>query len=337
MITQKNIVRYKLLKRNDIKSLLKSINENKKINYLNLSSAKTLKEWIWQYKLLPSAKSYCYLAKYKKKIIGYYHIPVFKFRINKENYLIGNAQDVGVINNFRRKGIFKELSNFALKDISNKIDLIYTFPNKYSIQNFIKNKFSLIKTLSIFFKPNLFFLSKKTPLEKKDKILVLSKLNNELLNLFKKFSLNHQLHLIRDKRFLNWRYLNTPKGKIKIALLKSKGEIKSAIFYRYKVVFGLRFIIILDYAFKENSKYFSLLVNNLNKFLNLKDEKKNLGFIISGLSNDINKTFSNDFYKLPLFLTPRKILLLSKVFNNKINKDLKNKSWLVTLGDWDIF
>ena len=66
-------------------------------------------------------------------------------------------------------------------------------------------------------------------------------------------------------------------------------------------------------------------------------KKKNLGFIISGLSNDINKTFSNDFYKLPLFLTPRKILLLSKVFNNKINKDLKNKSWLVTLGDWDIF
>ena len=30
-------------------------------------------------------------------------------------------------------------------------------------------------------------------------------------------------------------------------------------------------------------------------------KKKNLGFIISGLSNDINKTFSNDFYKLPLF------------------------------------
>ena len=38
-----------------------------------------------------------------------------------------------------------------------------------------------------------------------------------------------------------------------------------------------------------------------------------------------------------LYFNSRKILLLSKVFNNKINKDLKNKSWLVTLGDWDIF
>ena len=135
MITKKKIVRYELLQKNDIKNLLKTINDNKKISYLNLGSKKTLKVWNWQYKLLPSAKSYCYLAKYKNKIIGYYHIAVFKFKINKKNYLIGNAQDVGVIDNFRRKGIFKELSYFALKNISNKIDLIYSFPNKYSIQN----------------------------------------------------------------------------------------------------------------------------------------------------------------------------------------------------------
>jgi hypothetical protein len=72
-------ISFKRLNNYEIPSLLKTIkiikNETKsydknidKINY-----------WKWRYKKLPSKRSLIYVAKEKKKIIGYYHIPVYDF------------------------------------------------------------------------------------------------------------------------------------------------------------------------------------------------------------------------------------------------------------------
>ena len=149
---------------NDFKKSMQIISS---IGYKNIelfgpypfSSDKTKKEWLWQYKYLPTYKSFCYLVKYQNKIIGYYHVPTFKFHFEKKVFLIGNVQDVGILKEYRSLGIFKSLSKYAIKDLSKKVDLLYTFPNKYSIKNFtLNNNFTFFRYLPIFIKQTFSFL-----------------------------------------------------------------------------------------------------------------------------------------------------------------------------------
>ena len=337
MKLKKNDLNYSLLKKSEIDELLKIINKTEKINSSKTKTKKTKKEWLWQYKNLPTNKSFCYLAKDKKEIIGYYHVPTFKFNFDNKVYLIGNVQDVGILKEYRNLGVFKSLSKYAVKDLSKKVDLLYTFPNKYSIKNFsLNNNFSFLKYLPIFVKQT-FFIDKKIKLENEEKIIHYKIINQDIIKLFKDFCLKHQSFVIRDKSFLNWRYLTSPKGKIHIAGLKIEDKLNAAIFYKYKKILGLNSIIILDFAF-DDFENLSYLINNLNQNLNYEKDMKFHFIIMSGIFDNMNLFFNENFFKIPKIITPRKLMLLTKCFNKKITKNFnKNLLWLVTLGDWDIF
>ena len=335
----KEKITYSLVKKKEINSLLAAINKTKRVGTKEFRKQTTKKNWLWQYKKLPTSKSFCYLAKDKKKIIGYFHVPVFKFKFKKKNYSIGNAQDVGVLENFRGRGIFKQLSGFALKDLSKKIDLVYSFPNKFSIKNFIfKNKFNYLGELPIYFKPTFQFNFINKSIEISDKIVEIKNINYQVQNLFKNFSSTHELCIKRDKFFLNWRYLKSPKGKIKIAGLKRKNNFYSIIVYKKEQIFGINSIIILDFAYREDVNDLSVLLNNFYTHLSVGKRFNPHLIIIAAIFKDMNKFFNKNFFKVPSLFTPRKIILLTKFFNKKLKKNLNKKSsWLITLGDWDVF
>ena len=42
-------------------------------------NAYNIVNWRWNYKKLPTKTSHIYVAKAKNKVVGYYHIPTFKF------------------------------------------------------------------------------------------------------------------------------------------------------------------------------------------------------------------------------------------------------------------
>ena len=60
MELKKNDLNYSLLKKSEIDKLLKIINKTEKINPSKTKTKKTKKEWLWQYKNLPTNKSFCY-------------------------------------------------------------------------------------------------------------------------------------------------------------------------------------------------------------------------------------------------------------------------------------
>ncbi len=337
MEIKKNDLTYSLLKKSKIDQLLKIINKTEKISSSRIKTKKTKKEWLWQYKYLPTYKSFCYLVKYQNKIIGYYHVPTFKFHFEKKVFLIGNVQDVGILKEYRSLGIFKSLSKYAIKDLSKKVDLLYTFPNKYSIKNFtLNNNFTFFRYLPIFIKQT-FSIKKKMKLGNEEKIIYFKKINQSIIQLFKNFCLKHQSFVIRDKSFLKWRYLNSPKGKIHIVGLKIRDKLNAVIFYKYEKILGFNSIIILDFAF-DNYENLSSLINNLNQNLSYKKDSKFHFIVMSGIFHDMNFVLKENFIEIPKIINPRKLILLTKIFNKKIVKKFnKNLSWFVTLGDWDIF
>ena len=101
-------------------------------------------------------------------------------------------------------------------------------------------------------------------------------------------------------------------------------------------IFECKCILVMDFAYTE-MEYFKRILLNIKslKFLNL----KNISFILlSALTIDENKFGKMGFLKVPNFFVPRNLNLLFKSKSKFMNNFLKNqKSWFVTLSDWDVF
>jgi len=352
---------FKKLDKSKITSLLKTIKKIRIETKNHDSNIDKINFWKWQYRQLPSRKSLVYVALIKKKIIGYYHIPVYNFYIKKKLYKIGSIQSVAILKKYRKKNVFRKLSNFANHDANKYLDLIYTFPNQKSIGTFLKyDKFNYISTLPFYIYPikssnllnsqiNFFgfnltgnlidfsirLFSKK--LDKEEKIIFFDKFNKKILDLFHKFNSKHSFYLKRDYSYLNWKYKKSPKSNYLIFGLKKNKELKAVTVVKVEKIFKCHGIIIMDFAYSELC-YMKKLLLNLNNSKNFK-AKKNISFILlTGITTDIEKFRSCGFLKVPKNLVPRNLNLLAKSKFKSINNSIKDKSsWLITLSDWDVF
>ena len=353
-------ISFKRLDNYEIPSLLKTIkiikNETKsydrnidKINY-----------WIWRYKKLPSKRSLVYVATDKKKIIGYYHIPVYDFNIKGKKYKIGSIQSVAITKKFRDKNIFRRLSDFANSDAIQYLDLFYTFPNNKSINTFLKydnfhhivelpfyiypiKSANLIKSKVTFYGFNLvgrlvdyFFRLFSKKLNKDEKIVFFNNFENKILDLFSLFNKKYDFYIKRNFPFLSWRYNKFSKSKYKIVGLEKNNKLKSVAIVKIDKIFKCKGIIIMDFAYTELEYLRKLLINIASsKFL----KSNNISFIlISGIAHNLDQIQRSGFLKIPSSLVPRNLNLLFKSKTKSLNNLLKNKkSWLITLSDWDVF
>lgn len=321
--------------------------------------------WDWQYKNLPTGKSYVYAAWDAEKIIGYYHIPVYRYLIDGEEKLIGNIQDVAVNPNYRGMGLFRKLAEFANEDLDNtEVDLIYTFPNDKSIRTFLKyNKFSTVSAVPTYLRPissggilsskiKLFGLEKLAGWFVDGFINLLSKnikLNNasiekieeitdEVEAVFSEFSKPYRNHLIRDKAWLDWRYLKSVRGKHHILGVREAGKLTAVLALKEDEMLGNPALLIMDFAHLEGKQSSLIyLIDKVREKKVLKEVKSNLLFIssITPLLPELKKI---GFYQIPQKVNPRVLNLLARTSSNLDEKPLlQEQNWLLTLGDWDVF
>lgn len=321
--------------------------------------------WDWQYKQLPTGKSYVYAAWDGTKIIGYYHVPVYRCSINGEEKLIGNIQDVAVDPNYRGIGLFRQLAEFANADLDKSdVDLIYTFPNDKSIRTFLKyNHFKVVSSVSALIRPvhaggilrsriNLFGLEKiagwfadgwvnllaSNPKLENAKIEPITEITEEVEAVFSEYSTQFPNHLIRDKAWLDWRYLRSVRGKHSILALREAEKITAVVVLKEDEMLGNPSLLIMDFAFI-NGKDDSLLylIDQIRKEPKLTDSEFNLLFV-SGIAPALASFKQIGFFKIPEKVNPRILNLLSRSTSEiKAGPIQAEKNWLLTLGDWDVF
>jgi hypothetical protein len=317
--------------------------------------------WNWQYQDLPSGESYVYVAKFQNEIIGYYHIPIYEIKIADQSFKIGHIQSVAILGSYRGKGVFQKLAEFANVDINNYVDIIYTFPNNKSIHTFIKyNNFQLVSTLPVYILPlnianiitskfkflksmkllwstiDVFISLFSKSLGPNESVKTFINVNSDIENLFSKFEKNN-LRLSRNKEFLNWRYINSPKGVHKIYGLIQQETLKCVVILKEEKIFSINGLVIMDFAY-DTPKDLQKLLTNLFKDKNHKKNDSESFMFISGLNEGINILKYCGFIRIPQKFVPRKLNLLARWTNKEINKDLTNpSSWLITVGDWDVF
>lgn len=321
--------------------------------------------WDWQYKDLPSGKSFVYAAWDGDKIIGYYHVPAYKCSINGEEKLIGNIQDVAVNPNFRGVGLFRQLAEFANADLdASEVDLIYTFPNDKSIRTFLKyNNFKQVSRVPAYIRPvkaggilkskiNLFGLEQIPGWIADQTINLFSKsinipdasvetateISDDLETLFTEYNSSFENHLVRDKAWLDWRYLKSVRGKHHILALRESGKLTAAVVLKEDEMLGNPSLLIMDFAYSKGKEESLLyLINQVRKRQELTDFRSNLIFV-SGLAPALSLLSSIGFFKIPEKVNPRVLNLLTRSSSNLQESSLeKENNWLLTLGDWDVF
>ena len=319
--------------------------------------------WNWQYKHLPSKDSYIYIAKLEKKIIGYYHIPAYEVEIENSIYKIGQIQSVAVLKKYRGENIFQGLAQYANEDINQHLDLIYTFPNDKSIHTFTKyNNFSLVAPLPVYILPIninklisskfkilgklrifwgmfefLFTLLAKKELSRDETIEQCKRFTPELEKFICEFHNKNSINLLRNQDYLNWRYINSPKGKYEIFTLRKNSILKSAVVVKKENLFSVSGLIVMDFVF-DHPKDLQKLLSNLSKnmFFNEKDVPSFI--FISAISKGLNKLKYSGFIPVPQVFIPRKLNLLARWTRKEITNELeKPGSWFVSMGDWDVF
>ena len=131
---------------------------------------------------------------------------------------------MAILNAYRGKGIFKELADFANKEVDNHLDIIYTFPNQKSIHTFTEyNQFKLIAPLPVYLLPldisqllasrykipkvlkyilsifNIAFQIFKKKLNKDEELIELFKIDQQVEDFFIEFGNKSTFRLLRNK------------------------------------------------------------------------------------------------------------------------------------------
>ena len=321
--------------------------------------------WDWQYTKLPLGKSFVYVAWDKGKIVGYYHVPVYRCSIDGEEKILGNIQDVAVNSSYRGVGLFRQLADFANKDLNNSdVDLIYTFPNKDSIRTFTKyNDFKWIATVPTYIRPvkSTNIISSKIKFLGIEKILgaiadgffsiyskvnelplakieVIDSISDEIEKVFKDYSKLFKNHLIRDKAWLTWRYSDSIRGKHHILTVRENSHLTAVLILKEDQMFNNPTLLIMDFAYvRGHESGLRYLLKRLIKEPGLIDFEFNLIFTstISELDGLLKKV---GFIKIPARLNPRVLNFLGRSSGGLSEKlCLEEKDWLLTLGDWDVF
>ena len=339
-------LKFSTVREAEIPKLIEAISENLDERFYYGTRNFDIKYWYWQYKLNPKKQSYLYVAWLNNQIVGYYHVVVYNFIANGRNYVIGNIQDVAVSKKHQGKGIFKKLSKFANSEINKHVDALYSFPNRKSINTFLKyDNFELIDCMPVYVLPlklkiPLFFFSKhkKEKIENNNKVVVFDNLNKEICEVFEKFSKFHKYHILKDKDFLNWRYVNSPKGRFFFVGLMTDNKISSVIVVKHEKVYGLESFVILDFAFVDNILDLKKLISNFYFVLN-KNYSLNVNFVLlAGISHYISDVTKCGYIQIPKIFLPRKLNFLVRLTGKSLKIDnFKPSDWLVTLGDWDVF
>ena len=326
------------------------------------------KFWKWKYRTLPNQQSHVSVGRDEnKQILSYYHSVCFLGKYNGQKIPYASIQDVAVSNQLRGQGFFAKISAFANKQIDDdQIKISYVFPNHRSIHTYLKyDKYTFVNDLKAYILPlniaqlinakvnlrgvekifgktfDLFWnmLSIFSLLPRKFKIERQDSITESMIEVFEKYSHLFEYGLIKDKAYLDWRFIQKPYQKNHIfTIADDKGNTKAVAILKEDEIKGIPCLLLMDFAYTLDGgdKYFLKLLSNLRnnhqKYFGGK-----IGLIFTTLNAPIESKFLRiGFLRIPQKINPRPLNLLIRC--NVNDPELyKKEKWNVTLCDWDVF
>jgi len=226
------------------------------------SGEQWMRWWNWMYRDNSAGSPIIWFAQSNDKLVGQYAIIPVKMKIGNETVAASQSVDTMTHPDYRRQGVFEVLANKTYEQAAEEgIHVVYGFPNKYSYPGFVKklgwfdvgttqtlfkplnwgnalkiqisNKF-LLKLLSIGggLGQKVFYRARKAPIIEGLTITQVSAFDERINEFWTRVSSQYQIIVVRNKDYLNWRYVAVPGVDYLIFIAEKAGEIYGYLVWR---------------------------------------------------------------------------------------------------------
>ncbi|OEC86105.1 MULTISPECIES: GNAT family N-acetyltransferase [Methanobacterium] len=294
--------------------------------------------------------------------------PTIPIRLKFRDKTIKSGMNVDVMTHpdYRRMGLFSTLVNESFKMLNGLgIFIVYTFPNNFSFPGYKKRiKWKYVDSLPLLVKvlkprnvvkkyiknknvqkclypladvfASLIFISKTKSENRNLSINQIYFFSGDFDLLWQKLSNQFEIAVIRDSKYLNWRYVQRPGYDYKIFSAVEEGVLKGYIVLREDNMFDLKLGLVVDILTFDEDTACSLLLHAYNVF---KDNDMDImGCLMFDTSMYFDVLKKAGFLKLPKKYSPKEFFFVVKADDEIISSDIaySSKNWFLTFGDIDI-
>ena len=340
-------------------------------NFPNALPSDSIREtWMWQFKKEGSRNSGVAVAELNGQIVAQY--AVMGFPMNCQGQQIDGAISTATVTDeaVRGQGLFTKLAGKVYADTEKDgCKLIFGFPNSQSIQGFIRKldwfeigpfplHLKLVNSSPFFERViginplsgatawfcnaamRLFFL-RDTQVKKDNSLEIrhIQEIPGNIDQLWKEGFIKDRIAIVRDKQYLEWRYLRKPFFKYKIyAAFDSSGELVGQFVTYTSEKFGLKIIYVMEMmAARDSRDVYRKMLSQLDE---LAKELAVDAISLLVMRNNPNYFFfvKNGFLPVPSRFHPQDIYFAARINSEDIDSVfVKNHAnWYISWGDLDV-
>ena len=342
--------------------------ELRKLYHLVFGIEVSEERWKWRYEKNPSGHIGIFVGVENDRIIAQSALMPLRMKIGDGIKLGALTIDSMTHPDYRGQGLYVKLDKYSFPELAKKgFPVIYGFPNKNMHPIRVKwlNWVDLSETLPIFVKPlnipkilahwicsrlllaisgtvcegvkRLMYLGKERALPPNSFIKKISVFDKRVDILWEKASSQHTIAVLRDSKYLNWRYIENPDNDYTVFIVEKSKDILGYIILRCMKKFDLQMGLIMDiFTLPEHQEVSHNLIFRGIQFF---QEKK--ADVISCLmlrhSPYCQNLIKNGFFVLPSKLFPQEMHLGACLNSSEYPKDFvtNSKNWFITWGDHD--
>lgn len=343
---------------NGIFELMKAVYPEKKYD-----REKWMRWWKWMYMDNPAGDSRIWVVDHNGKIVGSRLVILVKMEIAGGTVMASQNIDLMTHPDYRRQGIFSALEKKSFNQLKEEgIPITYSFPSNMSYPGYmksrlffdtnalqvminplnlenvlkrrIKNKFLLkIYTVIGYLFINIFYREKKPPEVDGLTLTKISSFDDRINDYWKKISNDHEIIVVRDKDYLNWKYVDVPDVDYTIYLAEEDEEIRGYIVFGCAKQDQLSGYIIDVIAPLDRPEIIHSLLSKAIKYF--KEERADVIFCKMIADKLFYKIFRKNGFVFSRFIIKSRFIV--RINSPKISeaylKDKKN--WFIQLGDSD--
>lgn len=290
---------------------------------------RTLENWYWKYtERNPAGHAFVWVAEHQDHLVG--HFAAVPYRLKVFDEIVTASHTIGALvdKKFQNRGLLKFVGEKLMEDLGkNNIPYTWGFPNRlaHKFENVVLKYNDLVN----------FDLWKieKAALKKNPShpgIRRVTEFDNAFDELWDTCSPDYEIAVVRNKIYLNWRYLQRPDWKYYPFALYDGEALKGYVVLKlYKEEETLRGHIIDIFARRDDERTLAGLIDHsLNFFI---DEGVDEITVLIWGSPVVEKLFTGrGFFKEAI---DRPLILRINLGHKYKDKIRDNSHWYFTMGD----
>lgn len=327
-----------------------------------MGKTESLRHWQWEFLENPAGGLFVKLAWDGDKLVGQYTASSVRMYANGRNFTAALSHDTMTEPKYGGLGIFRNTAEAVYMALTNAGQrFIYGFPNRNSIHGFKKNlNWLQIMSAPVNIRPvrvtkniarkifpgersskkeGVFLNTTALPFLKSGvyNLRIETEFGDWADELWQRCRDQHTLWVVRDKNYLNWRYVTKPENKYHIvSVWQGFQPVGYVVIASTNMSFGDSVFVmdfLVDLNFKDAADLLIRYVVNVAK----KNECAFASVLLAPGSKYLHIFRRKLFLPLPESLFPQPLYFGARCFDASMNKLVNDpKAWSISWGDNDV-